>query len=195
MLLLMALGVGAVHAEEATMGVGEHRTLAEGALPVSGVPDAAGTTAISPSEAAAPQIPSAGLVIQPTFDSSITNNPNSAAIQSMINQAIAKYQALFTDPITVSILFRYASTNADGSPLGGAIAASRFVYYTISWNTYLNALRADAKSSNDVTANASLPSSALSPNILPSSAGGRALGLNTPPAMFSNGSGGGWRPI
>jgi hypothetical protein len=187
-LFLMGLGVGAVHAEKATMGAGEHRTRAEGALPVTEFPDAAATTATSPSEMAAPQIPSAGLVIQPTFDSSITNNPNSAAIQSMINQAIAKYQALFTDPITVSILFRYASTGPDGSPLGGAIAASSFVYYTLPWNTYLNALRADAKGANDNSANASLPSNALSPNLLPSSAGGRALGLNTPPAMFSNGS-------
>ena len=38
-----------------------------------------------------------GLVINPTFDSSILNDPNAAAIQSMINQTIAIYQALFND--------------------------------------------------------------------------------------------------
>src|SRR4029077_3606538 len=36
-------------------------------------------------------------------------------------------------------------------------------------------------------ANASLPGSALSANIKPGSADGRALGFNTPPAMFANG--------
>ena len=51
-----------------------------------------------------------GLVINPTFDSSILNDPNSAAIQSAINQAIAIYQSLFSDPITVKILFRYSNT-------------------------------------------------------------------------------------
>src|SRR6202022_3051493 len=50
-----------------------------------------------------------GLVINPTFDSSILNNPNSAAIQSAINRAITIYQSLFGDPITVSILFRYSN--------------------------------------------------------------------------------------
>ncbi|PYK81401.1 MAG: hypothetical protein DME38_00100 [Verrucomicrobia bacterium] len=44
---------------------------------------------------------SSGLVIIPTFDSTITNDPRSNAIQTMITNAIAKYQALFADPITV----------------------------------------------------------------------------------------------
>src|SRR5262249_35533801 len=54
--------------------------------------------------------------------------------------------------------------------------------------TYAAALTADATTANDTTANASLPGGALSSNVLPSSAGGRAVGLNTPPAMFANGS-------
>src|SRR5204863_6217470 len=114
--------------------------------------------------------------------------PNSAAIQSMINQAIAIYQSLFTDPITAHIRFRYASTNPDGSPIGDALARSDYVYYQVPWSTYRNALTADARTANDSTANASLPGSPLSTSILPSSAGGRAVGLNTPPAMFANGS-------
>src|ERR1700720_2935559 len=59
----------------------------------------------------------AGLIINGTFDSSILNNPNSAAIEAMINQAISIYESLFSDPITVSILFRYATTNPDGTPI------------------------------------------------------------------------------
>src|SRR4029077_3262795 len=130
----------------------------------------------------------AGLIINGTFDSSILNNPNSAAIEAMINQAIAIYESLFSDPITVSILFRYATTNPDGTPFGSGLAESNYVTYPIPWNTFIAALRADAKTSNDTAANASLPSNALSSNIVPSSADGRAVGLNTPPAMFANGS-------
>ena len=44
------------------------------------------------------------------------------------------------------------------------------------------------RTSNDNIANASLPGNALSTNIRPGSANGRAVGLNTPPAMFANGT-------
>src|SRR6266567_7896612 len=134
----------------------------------------------------------AGLIIHATFDSSITTNPNAAAIEAMINRAISIYESLFSDPITIQILFRYSATAPDGTPLpSGTTSQSDFVVYTISWSAYINALRADAKTSNDILANASLPGTALSPNIKPSSAGGRAVGLNTPPAMSANGSLGG----
>jgi hypothetical protein len=130
-----------------------------------------------------------GLIINPTFDSSILNSPNSAAIQANINQAIAIYESLFTDPITIQMYFRYATTGPDGSVLSsGTLAASRYVTYTISWSTVLNALKADAKDSNDATANASLPASPLASSITVSSANGRAVSLNTAPAMFSDGS-------
>ena len=134
--------------------------------------------------------PTTGVTIHPTFDSSITGNPNAAAIQAMINRAIAIYESLFSDPITIQIRFRYASTGPDGSPIPqGVVSQSDFVVYTgISWNTYIGALRADARTNNDNTANASLPGSPLSPNIRPGSANGRAIGLNTPPAMFANGT-------
>jgi hypothetical protein len=138
---------------------------------------------------------SGALVINATFDSSITSNVNSAAIQAMINSAVATYESLFNDPITVNILFRYATTAPDGSALpGGALATSTYVLYGIPWNTYIGSLSADTTTPNDATANASLPGSALATNILPSSAGGRAVGLNTPSAMFANGSVGGGGP-
>lgn len=130
-----------------------------------------------------------GLVINATLDSSITNDPNSATIQSTINNAIAIYESLFSDPITVSILFRYSTAAPDGTPLDpDTIAQSGFVIYPIPWSTYITALEADAKTANDIAANASLPANPLSTNVLPSSAGGRAIGLDTPPAMFANGT-------
>jgi hypothetical protein len=128
-----------------------------------------------------------GLVINPTFDSSITGNPNSAAIQAMITRAIALYQPLFSDPNTVEIFFRYSNTQPDGSPIGTNVAQSNFVVYGVTWGTYLTSLRGDAQTSNDSSANADLPSAALSTNISPSGAGGRAIGLDTPPAMFADG--------
>jgi len=133
--------------------------------------------------------PTTGLTIHPTFDSSITGNPNSAAIQAMINRAIAIYESLFSDPVTIQIRFRYATTGPDGSPLPqGLVSQSDTGLYILAWNTYISALRADARTSNDNTANASLPVTALSTNIRPGSANGRSVGLNTPPAMFADGS-------
>jgi hypothetical protein len=144
-------------------------------------------TPASPASVVGPH-PDAGLVINPTFDTSITNNANAAAIQAMVNNAIAVFQAQFSDPITVSILFRYSTTAPDGTPLSsGTLAQSGYEIYAIPWNNYVNALSADAKTANDATANASLPGSALSTNVIVSSANGRALGLNTPGHLDSTG--------
>ena len=128
-----------------------------------------------------------GFVINAIFDSSITSNPNAAAIEGAINRAIAFHESLFSDPVTVFILFRYSPTGPDGAPLAG-IMQSDFAVYPIDWNSYINALLADARSGADSTANASLPATMLSAHIDVSSANGRAMGLNTPPATFANGS-------
>jgi hypothetical protein len=134
-------------------------------------------------------VPTTGLIIHATFDSSITGNPNAAAIEAMINRAISIYESLFRDPITIQIRFRYATTAPNGTPLPvGQISLSNFVIYVIPWNTAVDALRADATTSNDNLAIASLPGSALSANVKPASANGRAVGGNTPPAMFANGN-------
>jgi hypothetical protein len=138
---------------------------------------------------AAETAPASGLTINATFDSSITNNPNAAAIEAMINRGIAIYESLFSDPIVIQILFRYATTAPDGHSLRqGVTARSDNGVYHIPWSTYLAALRADAKTRNDNLANASLPTSALSTIVRPSSADGRAVGLDTPPGMFANGT-------
>jgi hypothetical protein len=133
--------------------------------------------------------PTTGLTIQPTFDSSITGNPNAAAIQAMINRTIAIYESLFSDPITIQIRFRYATTAPDGSRLSqGLVSESDTGVYIMPWNTFISALRADAETNNDNVASASLPGSALSTNMKPGSANGRAVGLNTPPVMFADGT-------
>ena len=151
--------------------------------------DATGTTSASSDVMVATTSASVGLIIHAIFDGSITSNPNAAAIEATINRAILIYESLFADPITIPILFRYATTDPTGKPLSqGTASLSFYVVYPIPWNTYISALKADARTGNDNLANASLPATALSPNIVPSSAGGRAVKLNTPPEMFANGT-------
>jgi hypothetical protein len=134
-------------------------------------------------------VPTTGLVIDATFDSSITTNQNAAAIEAMINRAISIYESLFSDPTTIEILFRYATTAPDGTPLRqGVLAQSNSAAYMAPWDIYINELRADAKTSNDSLAIASVPSSALSPNVIATSANVRAVGGGAPPDMFANGT-------
>ena len=134
-------------------------------------------------------VPTTGLNIHATFDSSITGNPNAAAIEAMINRAISIYESLFRDPITIEIRFRYATTAPNGTPFPqGAVSQSLTATYMAPWNLYVNELRADATTSNDNLAIASLPGSALSANIVAASANARAVGGNTPPDMFANGT-------
>jgi hypothetical protein len=129
-----------------------------------------------------------GLVIVPTFDSSITSDPRSSAIQTMIISAIDTYQQLFADPITVSIRFRVSTVYADGTPINpGQVGSSESTVHGVDWNSYIAALKADAKTDNDAAANSTLPSSPLSAGIVTRSAAGRAIGLNTPSALFADG--------
>jgi PKD repeat protein len=83
---------------------------------------------------------SAGLTIVPIFDSSITNDPQSANIQATINAAIAEYQANFADQVTVSIKFQQVSTGLGGSSTYNG---------TFSYSTFLTKLIAHASTPDD----------------------------------------------
>ena len=132
---------------------------------------------------------SSGLVITPDFDDTITTDPRSDAIQAMVISAIQAYQILFADPITVSIRFRLSSFHLDGTPLGTLVGASNSTIYPRDWDSYIAALKADGKTANDAAANATLPPDPITTKIVTRSAGGRAIGLlDTPPAMFADGS-------
>ena len=48
----------------------------------------------------------ADIVINPTFDSSITSDPNAATIESAIDQAISRFESSIETPITVKIDFQ-----------------------------------------------------------------------------------------
>lgn len=89
----------------------------------------------------------AGLIITPTYDFSITSDPNAAAIENTIQTAINLYQSTFSDPINVTIKFQEMTTG---------LGQSSTTLYKISYATYLAALTADATSADDATALAHL---------------------------------------
>jgi hypothetical protein len=123
----------------------------------------------------------ANMVITPTFDSNITSDPNSAAIEGAINSAIAVYEADFSDPINVHIAFQE----------GGGLGASSTSFDNLSYATYRTELIADAKTADDVTAIATLPTLAQYNTLFPSAGGNinvktanlRAVGINANVSM------------
>ena len=106
----------------------------------------------------------------------------------MIISAIDVHQTLFSDPITVSIRFRFSGFQLDGTPMDFLIGASNSGIHQLDWDPYIAALKADGTTVNDMNANATLPTSPLSTIILCHSADGRAVGLDTPSVMFADGS-------
>jgi len=89
----------------------------------------------------------ADLTIDPTFDSSITTDPNAATIESSIDAAISRIEGDISNNVTVDITFQ------EGGGLGGS---STEVYTGIPYATYLSALTASATSPDDTIALASL---------------------------------------
>lgn len=96
----------------------------------------------------------AGLVIIPTWDSTITSDPNAATIEATITTAIQQYEALFSDPITVNIKF---------AEMGSGLGHSSTFISTISYPSFLSALTSDAKTTNDTIALAHLPPGSANP--------------------------------
>jgi hypothetical protein len=91
---------------------------------------------------------SGALTIIPTFDTTITSDPNATAIEETINSAIAAYEINYSDPITVNFTFQEVNTGL----------ASSFTYFTpVSYSAYLSALTAHASSVDDAITLAHLP--------------------------------------
>jgi hypothetical protein len=126
--------------------------------------------------------PVQALTIVPTWDVTITTDPNAATIMATINAGIAQIQSKFSDPIVVSIKFQ---------TMGAGLGQSQF---NISQQTYTNvraALVADATSPDDALALANLPVGVNNPvdgqpNMWLTYANCRAIGINpgAPPLGF-----------
>ncbi len=173
-------------------GIGRHKSVrsqkqTSGEASVSGASTSSvGSQGVTDSPTTA--LATGGLTIQATFDVSISGNANSAAIQAMINRAISLYPSLFSDPVTVTILFRYATTSADGTAFGaGVLAESIYGVASIPWSMFLTDLTADAKTPSDASANASITTQ-LGTNVRTSTANERALGINQPGVVAANGT-------
>jgi hypothetical protein len=72
----------------------------------------------------------ANIIINPTFDTSITSDGNAALIEATINQAISFYEAHITTGITVNITYK---------EMGGGLGESTTFFSTISYSQYLSA--------------------------------------------------------
>ncbi len=68
----------------------------------------------------------ADLIITPTFDPSITTDPNSAAIEGAVNDAISVFESTYSNPIDVLIYFQE----------GGGLGESNFEYTPFSYRTF-----------------------------------------------------------
>jgi hypothetical protein len=98
----------------------------------------------------------ANLTITPTFDSSITGDPNAAAIESTINSAIKIYEQTYTNPINVTIYFQ------EGAGLGSSLTALYDEGYTFFRNG-LATNQALSHQADQATALAHLPNQANNP--------------------------------
>ena len=128
------------------------------------------------------------LVINPTFDSSLTGLANTADIENTINTADTTIGSLYNDPITVNVLYRgiHAGTN-------GSLANSFIGFYFYSYNFYTDLLKSDAAAHPD---NTSLNEAVLnltagndangSRDMAVTSANLRALGLASATACIDN---------
>ncbi len=72
----------------------------------------------------------ANLIITPTFNSSITSDPNASAIEATINQAISAYESEFTNNVTVDIYFQE----------GGGLGTSNFTLDSVSYKQFYDDL-------------------------------------------------------
>jgi len=120
----------------------------------------------------------ANLVINPTWDSTITSDPNGATVMATINSAIGFYNSTFSDNIVVEITFKEMATGLGASTTG---------IFRPTYNSYRLALEADASTPADALAISHLPNQVNDPvtgihaSMVLARANARALGGTTSP--------------
>ena len=121
------------------------------------------------------------LVINATFDSTITSDPNAATIEGTINSVIALYQASFSDPVTMAITFHETSS--------GLGFSSTYYNVGISYSSIHAKLVAGATTVNDTKALAHLPNTTANP-----ANGSTTMELTLPNGRALGFSGSDWNP-
>jgi hypothetical protein len=120
------------------------------------------------------------IAIIPTFGTSITNDPNAASIESVIDTAISFYTSNITTPTTDQV-------NITFNEMTSGLGQSTTNYVQVSYSSYLNSLMTTSSgNSTDITALAHLPSVASytatygTSNIMVATALARGLGYGVP---------------
>ncbi len=96
----------------------------------------------------------AGLTIVPTFDSTITSDPNAATIEATINAAISVYRWSFSDSATGNFTF---------AEMNGGLGYNSSYSQNETYSSYIAALTSHASTSDDATALAHLPGGPANP--------------------------------
>ena len=98
---------------------------------------------------------SAGLIINITYDASVNSAP--AAFKADVAAVVSYLESQYSDPITISISVGYGEVN--GQTMGsGALGQSMYYVGAFNYSQVKNALVADAKTADDMSAIATLPS-------------------------------------
>jgi hypothetical protein len=136
----------------------------------------------------------ASLMITPTFCMDMTcGGAVPVAMQNAVNAATGTITSLFTDNVNVSIFFRYATTEANGTTdlPANLLGRSNWGFNSIVWNNYINTLTADYAANPDnnrAIAQPNFPGAALSTNVRVTTANQRAIGINTAGFLKSDGT-------
>src|SRR6266567_1193985 len=122
--------------------------------------------------------PVQALIINPTFDGSITSLPQAQQIQSDFTKAAQAYQSALSDSVMINIKVSWGSVGGYAMPSSALGASLDPLYGYFTYAQIKSWLKADSSSSYDSTAIANLPASSPVGNrfVLPS-AEAKALGL------------------
>jgi hypothetical protein len=97
-------------------------------------------------------LPARALIINPTYDSSVTSLTNAAQVEVAFAVAVQMFQNQFTNPITVNITVSFSPDVDLGASSTPTVGNTGFTYASLT-----NALRAARTSAADSNAVASLP--------------------------------------
>jgi hypothetical protein len=132
--------------------------------------------------------PAPALVIDPTYDSTVSSNANAAQIEASFNTIIAQFEALYVNPVTVNVTLHLEA--------GSFLGENDTVQATTTYSTFRTDLSNTATANNTpamtaLGAGGSLPNQTTVPvnsgrdttnTIQLSAANARALGISANPA-------------
>ncbi|HXS98558.1 MAG TPA: NF038122 family metalloprotease [Candidatus Limnocylindrales bacterium] len=124
----------------------------------------------------------ADIIINPTYDASIQNDPNHVAIENAIQSAIQVFENLIVTPITVQIYFEEAASPYLGASIFEPYNASYNAFYQLLVANDANPAAIAALQANSVPGDTNhlINPASLTNNIEIKSSNARALGFGAP---------------